>query len=196
MVWVSAMLVFVGLLLATTPLADVYSAPLIAAPNPQKSDVIVLLSSGLIDPEWLTTDGAQRTWGALKLYTEHYAPKIISCGNPPASIQAAMLMRAGVPKSAIIVENVASNTHWSAVAVARIMKDHDWRSAVIVTSQMDVPRVRLVFAKVGVETSFLPVPEFRKPMDFHFFRNSAFDISYHATYEYAALISYRWHGWL
>src|SRR6516225_5708173 len=101
--WAASSVALLLLLLAITPLADVYSAPLIVAPNPQKSDVIVLLSSGFIDPDWLTTDGAQRTWGALKLYTEHYAPFIISCGNPPASIQAAMLMRAGVPKSAIIV---------------------------------------------------------------------------------------------
>ena len=194
--WVFGLGALLCLLLATTPLADVYSAPLVVQPNPQKSDVIVLLSSSLIDPDWLTTDGAQRTWGALKLYTEGYAPFIISCGYPPAALQGAMLERAGVPRQAVIVENKAPNTHYSAIAVARIMADHDWRSAVVVTSQMDVPRVRYVFSRLNVRTSFLPVPEFRKPEHFHIFRHSAFDISYHATYEYAALVLYKLRGWL
>ena len=194
--WVAAVFIVGCLLLVTTPLADVYSAPLVVLPNPQKSDVIVLLSSGLIDPNWVTTDGAQRTWGALQLYTEHYASFIISCGFPPAALQATMLARAGVPKNSIIVENSAPNTHYSAIAVARIMADHDWRSAVIVTSQMDVPRVRFVFAKLGIKATFLPVPESRKPEHFHIFRKSAFDIAYHATYEYAALASYRLKGWI
>jgi uncharacterized SAM-binding protein YcdF (DUF218 family) len=74
------------------------------------------------------------------------------------------------------------------------MTQHAWHSAVIVTSQMDVPRVRLLFGKLGVAASFLAVPEFRKPDNFHFFRRAAFDISYKATYEYAALVLYKLKG--
>jgi uncharacterized SAM-binding protein YcdF (DUF218 family) len=193
--WGVFLLLTVWFLLAATPVADLYSAPLMVPAKPEKSDVIVLMSSGLIDGHWVTPDGAQRTWGALRLYKEHYAPFIISVGSEQALVQAEMLKYGGVPASAILTDK-APTTRWSAIAVSHIMKDRDWRNAVVVTSEMDVPRIRLVFAKLGVNPSFLAVPEFRKPNNFHLFRNSAWDISYHATYEYAALISYRLHGWL
>jgi uncharacterized SAM-binding protein YcdF (DUF218 family) len=182
------------ILLWFTPLADVYSAPLVVASDARRSDVIVLMSSGLIDRDWVTPDAAQRTWGALKLYKENFAPFVISVGSDQAEVQADMLERAGVPRDAILVDR-APNTHWSAIAVSRIMKDHDWRSAAIVTSQYDVPRVRMVFEKLGVSPSFLPVPEFRKPERFHIYRHAAFDITCHATYEYAAIVWYKLHGW-
>jgi len=182
-------------LLVTTPLADVYSQPLIVPVQPQKSDVIVLMSSGLIVPDWLTPDGTQRTWGALRLYKEQYAPFIISVGQEQARIQAGMLELAGVPREAILVDQ-PTNTYSSGIAVSRIKREHGWTSAVVVTSEMDVPRVRLVFAKFGIAPSFLAVPEFRKPTHFHFFRNSAWDIAYHATYEYAGLIWYKLRGWI
>jgi hypothetical protein len=34
------------------------------------------------------------------------------------------------------------------------------------------------------------------PQHFHFFRRPAFDIAYHATYEYLGLLDYKWHGWI
>ena len=67
---------------------------------------------------------------------------------------------------------------------------------VVVTSQMDVPRVRGVFRKLGVQASFFPVPEFHAPKHLRFFRRPAFDISYHATYEYMGLLVYKWKGYL
>jgi uncharacterized SAM-binding protein YcdF (DUF218 family) len=199
--WV-AVLIVLYLLFTATPLADYYSAPLYVSSNPQKSDVIVLLSSGQIDPDWLTPDASQRVLGALKLYREHYAPVIISSGSQfqlgkhQAELQAAWLERSGIPHDAIIVEGRSGRTYESAVEVSHVMARHAWASAVIVTSQMDVPRVRSVFRKLGVRTSFLAVPEFRKPEKFHFFRIAAFDISYHATYEYLALVLYKLKGWI
>jgi uncharacterized SAM-binding protein YcdF (DUF218 family) len=200
--WVLAGAVASYLTLTTTPLADYYSAPLFTETDATKSDVIVLLSSGQIDQDWLTPDASQRTLGALKLYTEHYAPFIISSGSQPgaglhqAELQASWLERAGVPRSAIIVEGQSPRTYRSAVEVSAIMAARHWKSAVIVTSQMDVPRVRLVFRKLGVQTSYLPVPEFGRPRQFHFFRRAAFDISFHATYEYVGLAYYKWKGWI
>jgi uncharacterized SAM-binding protein YcdF (DUF218 family) len=137
----------------------------------------------------------------LKLFREQYAPAIISSGSQHASglqqaeIQAAWLKRAGVPENAITVEGGSSRTYESALEVKRIMDRHGWKSAVVVTSQMDVPRVRLVFQKLGVVTSYLPVPEFKKPRGFDYFR-SATAVSYHATYEYAGLVYYKLKGWI
>ena len=190
-----------GVLLATTPLGYYYGAPLIVQSDARKSDVIVLLSSGQIDQEWLTPDAAQRTLGALKLYRESYAPAIITSGSQfrqgfhQAEIEAQWLIRAGVPAPAVTLENQSIRTFDSAVRVRNIMRLHRWNSAVVVTSQMDVPRVRLVFRKLGVPASYLAVPEYRKPRSMFYFP-SAIAASYHATYEYAGLVLYKLNGWI
>jgi len=154
------------------------------------------MSSGAIDLDWVKPDAAQRTWGALKLYRQHYAPVIVSAGgDPQARIQENLLLEAGVPREVITVET-SPTTHSSAMGLSQIMVQRGWRSVVVVTSQMDVPRRRGVFRKLGVQASFFPVPEFYAPKHFHFFRHPAFDISYHATYEYMGLLVYKWKGYI
>lgn len=198
LIWAAAA---IYILMTATPLAWYYGAPLMVGPDARKSDVIVLLSSGQIDAGWLTPDAAQRTLGALRLFRENYAPAIVSSGSQHAAglrqaeLQAAWLLRAGVPESAIVVENRSTRTYESAVEVKRIMAERGWKSAVVVTSQMDVPRARAVFRKLGVSTSWLPVPEFGKPRGLNYFR-SAQALAYHATYEYAGLAWYKLKGWI
>jgi uncharacterized SAM-binding protein YcdF (DUF218 family) len=188
-------------LLGTTPAAYYYGAPLFTEPDARPSDVIVLLSSGQLDTDWLTPDAAQRLLGALKLYREGYAPAIISSGSQHASgrdqaeLQARWLERAGVPAAALIVENTSTRTYESAMEVRRMMERRGWKSAAVVTSQMDVPRVRLVFRKLGVAATFLPVPEFKRPRGLDYLRSAA-ALSYHATYEYLGLVFYKWKGWI
>ena len=171
------------------------------AADARPSDAIVLLSSGQIDADWLTPDAAQRVLAALRLYREGYARAIVSSGSQhgeglrQAELQAAWLERAGVPSQAIVVENGSTRTYESGIAVKRIMAAHGWKSAVMVTSQMDVPRVRLVFRKLGVTVTCLPVPEFRRPRG-PFYLRSATALSFHATYEYAGLIYYKLRGWI
>ena len=130
------------LLLTATPLAYFYGAPLMTAADARPSDAIVLLSSGQIDADWLTPDAAQRVLAALRLYREGYARAIVSSGSQhgeglrQAELQAAWLERAGVPSQAIVVENGSTRTYESGIAVKRIMAEHGWKSAVMVTSQM------------------------------------------------------------
>jgi len=171
------------------------------AADARPSDAIVLLSSGQIDADWLTPDAAQRVLGALRLYREGYARAIVSSGSQHANglrqaeLQAAWLERAGVPRQAIVIENRSTRTYESGAEVKRIMVAHGWKSSVIVTSQMDVPRIRLVFRKLGVAVTCLPVPEFQRPRGPDYFR-SAMALAYHATYEYAGLIYYKLRGWI
>jgi uncharacterized SAM-binding protein YcdF (DUF218 family) len=163
--------------------------------------VIVLLSHGQVDDQWLSPEGAQRTWAALRLYKSGFAPAIISSGSShggldQAGLQAQWLMLAGVPSEAILVERQSSRTYESAVEVVKILKEHKWRSAVVVTSELDVPRVRAVFRKLGFSNfSFQQVPEFGPPSTILYYR-SGWRAFYHATYEYAGLLFYKWKGWI
>ena len=188
-------------ILALTPLAYYYGSPLRIQGQPQPSDVIVLLSHGQLDDQWLSPEGAQRTWAALRLYKLGLAPVIISSGSShggldQAGLQAKWLMLAGVPSQAILVERRSSRTYESAIEVVRILKANGWQSAVVVTSELDVPRIRGVFRKLGcTNLSFQQVPEFGPPSG-SFYYHSGWRAFYHSTYEYAGLILYKWNGWI
>jgi len=196
-VWTAIVLCLITL----TPLAYYYGSPLREPSRPQPSDAIVLLSHGQLDDRWLSPEGAQRTWAALKLYKSGYAPVIISSGSSQgisgqAGLQAKWLQLAGVPGQAILVESKSSRTYESAIEVSKILKANGWHSAVIVTSEMDVPRVRGVFRKLGFSNlSFQQVPEFGPPSG-TFYYHSGWRAFYHATYEYAGLVVYKWKGWI
>jgi len=162
--------------------------------------VIVLLSHGQLGNQWLSAEGAQRTWAALRLYKSGFAPVIISSGSSggrdQAGLQAKWLLLAGVPSEAILIDRRSSRTYESAVEVLKILRANGWQSAVIVTSELDVPRVRAVFRKLGFsDLSFQQVPEFGSPSSILFY-HSGWRALYHATYEYAALVLYKWKGWI
>jgi uncharacterized SAM-binding protein YcdF (DUF218 family) len=190
-----------GAAVTCTPLAYLYAWPLREAAAPAKSDAIVLMSAGQIGPEWLSPDAAQRTWGAVKLYREGYGRAIVSSGSQhakglsQAELQAEWLKRAGVPGEAITVEAESTRSYESCVAVARLMRERGWGSAAVVTSEMDVPRLRLVFRKLGVRVSFLAAREYGVPRHLIYFPAGP-SVFYHATYEYAGLILYAMKGWI
>ncbi len=104
-------------------------------------------------------------------------------------------MLAGVPSQAMIVEQQSLRTYQSAVEVCKILQSHGWHRAVIVTSELDVPRIQGVFRKLGYsDLSFEQVPEFGPPTGIYY--QSGWRAFYHATYEYSALALYKWKGWL
>jgi uncharacterized SAM-binding protein YcdF (DUF218 family) len=197
---VFAMIVMIGAVLVHTPLSYYYSWPLREESHPVPSDVIVLLSSGQLG-KWLSLDGAQRTWGALSLFRSGYATRIISSGTAreaygkQAETQAQMLFDAGVPRDAVIVEKRSSRTYESAREVAAVMREHRWSTAVIVTSQLDIPRARRVFDRQGIITTFLAIPEYGPPTG-PLYIPGGFMTFYHASYEYAGLLLYKIRGWI
>jgi uncharacterized SAM-binding protein YcdF (DUF218 family) len=181
-------------------LAYYYGSPLREKNDPQPSDVIVLLSHGQLDGQWLSPEGAQRTWAALQLYKSGMAPVIISSGRSPgfnqATLQAKWLSLAGVPASAIIVEDRSTRTYQSGVEIVKILQANHWNRVVIVTSELDVPRIRKIFRKLGyADLSFQQVPEFGLPTGALYY-HSGWRAFYHASYEYAALVFYKWKGWI
>lgn len=191
------------LAVALTPLAWWAAQPLRAASDASPSDAIALFSSGQIDERWLTPDAAQRLLGALDLYRRGFAPVIVASGSQhvralfQAELEASWLQRAGVPQDALVVEAASARTYESVVALRDLMAARGWRSVVVVTTDLDVPRIRLVCAKLGLAATFLGVPEFRAPEpDTFLYVASGYPLLYHAAYEYAAIAFYRFKGWL
>lgn len=110
-----------------------------------KADAIVAVSGG---------ETTSRTLGAIKLYDQGYAPVIIFSGaaQDPTSVSNAAAMRkiavtAGVPSSAIRIEEDSVDTYENAQNVARIIKDSNIASVILVTSPYHQRRASIEFKR-------------------------------------------------
>lgn len=110
-----------------------------------KADAIVAISGG---------ETTSRTLGAVKLYDEGYAPTIIFSGaaQDRTSISNAAAMRniaikAGVPKSAILIEEDSADTFENAQNTATIIKDRNINSIILVTSPYHQRRASIEFKR-------------------------------------------------
>lgn len=137
---------------------------LVVNQQPVKSDVIIVLGGG----------GGERQLLASELYKEHYAPFIIvsnggTRGKPStekAQMEIQRLKDEGVPDSAIISELQSQSTYGNAVFTERVMKEHNFHSAIVVSSTYHMRRSQYIFNKVfygsGVRLTYCaaPVPNY------------------------------------
>ena len=124
-----------------------YGLPYYLAPQDKlaKADAIVAVSGG---------ETTSRTLGAVKLYDEGYAPIIIFSGaaSDPDSVSNAAAMKniaikAGVPASAILVEEDSVDTYENAQNTARIIKNQNISSIILVTSPYHQRRASIEFQR-------------------------------------------------
>ncbi|MHA6533604.1 YdcF family protein [Paenibacillus sp. BAC0078] len=120
--------------------------------SPQQADVIIVLSGG-----------AGRVEKGVELYKEGYAPYILlSNAKESTSATGDMLQTAlalGIPKDAILTENAALSTYQNAELTLPIMKQHGFTSAIVVSSEFHMRRVKLLFdhvyKKSGIELTYI-----------------------------------------
>jgi uncharacterized SAM-binding protein YcdF (DUF218 family) len=72
--------------------------------------------------------------------------------HPPAEAQVMrqLALDAGVQPAQILVEDQATSTFQSAVYCARILRQHGWSTALVVTDRYHLPRALLVFRGLGI----------------------------------------------
>jgi uncharacterized SAM-binding protein YcdF (DUF218 family) len=61
-----------------------------------------------------------------------------------------LALDAGVPPRRILVEDQAVSTFQSAVYCTRILRQHGWSTALIVTDRYHLPRALLMFRSLGI----------------------------------------------
>lgn len=114
---------------------------LVLSESPKQADVIIVLSGG-----------QGRVEKAAELYKAGYALYIIlSNAKESASSSGDMLQTAlnlGIPQDAIHTENAAKSTYQNAEFTLPIMKEHDLKSAIVVSSEFHMRRVKLLFERV------------------------------------------------
>jgi uncharacterized SAM-binding protein YcdF (DUF218 family) len=125
----------------------------------QPADAIVVLGAAQYDGRPSPVFRA-RLEHAVELYKDGFAPYfVVTGGNAPgdrtteAAVARAYALAHGVPETAILVEDKGRNTLDSLRSVARVMREHDLRSAVFVSDRTHMLRVLRIARDQGM-TSF------------------------------------------
>ncbi|HAU32386.1 MAG: hypothetical protein XD78_1157 [Desulfotomaculum sp. 46_296] len=107
--------------------------------KPKKSDVIIILGG----------DQGARIHKGVTLYKDGYAPYIIVSGEiTQANLLMASAVKSGVPKEIIILEQRAESTYENALFSKEIMEQYGFKTAIVVSSNYHMRRVRMIFEKV------------------------------------------------
>jgi uncharacterized SAM-binding protein YcdF (DUF218 family) len=105
-----------------------------------------------------------RVTEAVREYERGTAPRLILTGGATnhgfveAKVMARTAEALGVPSSSIYPEPEALNTIQNACYSVRIMKEHGWHSAEIVSSASHLPRAGLIFGRTAIEWRAHPAP--------------------------------------
>lgn len=120
--------------------------------TPQQVDAIIVLSGG-----------SGRVEKAVELYKAGYAPYIIlSNSKESTGVSGDMLQTAldlGIPQDVLLTEDAALSTYQNAEFTLPIMKEHGFTSAIIVSSDFHMRRVKFIFdhvyKKSGIELTYV-----------------------------------------
>jgi uncharacterized SAM-binding protein YcdF (DUF218 family) len=141
--------------------------------EPERSDIIILLGAA-VWPNGPSPALLERIFLAETLYRQGYAPAIITTGgignfNPTPEGAAARqtLISRGVAAAVVYEEVRSRNTRENLVEARKIMLQHGWQSAIIVTHDYHLPRALAAARRLGIDASGAGVREtamFRPPL--------------------------------
>lgn len=120
-------------------------------------DAIVVLGSPADADGNPTPTQLARVTEAVHEYERGVAPRIIMTGGAKANrfVEAEVMARTaeaqGVPESAIFEEPNAHDTIHNACYAVRMMKQHGWTSAEVVSSPSHLPRAGIIFSRLPIE---------------------------------------------
>ncbi|GAB4569241.1 MAG: hypothetical protein Kow0077_01440 [Anaerolineae bacterium] len=121
------------------------------------ADVIIVLGAG-IEPDGSPSPATRRrALHAAALYRQGVAPHVICAGgyaglsqSTEAAACAQVLLAGGVPQDAIRLEAQSRSTEENAIHSAAIMREAEWRSALVVSDSYHLLRAAVVFPRQGV----------------------------------------------
>jgi len=132
------------------------------------ADVIIVLGAGVTRNGNAGFALSRRALQAVALYNAGHAKSILcSGGQPPnrpnseAYACQQFLMAQGIPENAIVLESRSRSTEENAVYSSEIMRERGWQTALVTTDSFHIFRARWIFAQVGIEARFSPVPTHR-----------------------------------
>ncbi len=126
------------------------------------ADAIVVLGARVNADGSPGSDLISRTYRAIDLWQDNYAPRIICTGgfkNEPLSAAAVCKRFAvdlGVPAEDVYLADGSSNTLEDAQVTAALMATQGWRTAILVSHPLHLFRARWLFHRAGVDAVTSP----------------------------------------
>ena len=134
------------------------------------ADAIVVLGGGIRSqayprPDVDFSEAGDRVWYGASLYRAGKAPKIIVSGGriiwkgggkPESEDLTQLLVRMGVPAGDIIPEADSMNTRDNGIYVQKILKANNFKTILLVTSAMHMPRSMAIFKHLGIKAIAAP----------------------------------------
>lgn len=169
-----------------------------------QAEAIVVLGAGVTREGWPDRRSLERTVKAVILYKKGYAPVMIFAGGwehhgykASVPVMAKVAQDLGVPENAIIIEDKSHDTYQNALFTQAIMRDHDWNSLLLVTSESHMKRAALTFNKLGMAVYPVPVEESLPKQELSWrSKIQNFAVLYHVLYEAAGGVKYKMKGWV
>lgn len=188
--------------------------PPVALDSIPASDCIIVLGGVLGDAafprvEIELSEGIDRVYQAAKLYRSGRARSmIVAAGNQPwareqqseAHLIRGLLVEWGVPREAIRLDPSSRNTRENAVNAAKLMREADCHSNLLVTSAWHMPRAVASFEAVGVAVFPVSVDVMgvrgQGSIAMRWIpRADALAATSQAWMEWMGIWVYRWRGW-
>jgi uncharacterized SAM-binding protein YcdF (DUF218 family) len=217
LLWGLASIGGIVVLISQTPLVNWAMRPLVIYGPVERADAIVVLGGGVRYDGELSEATRQRLVYALRLFRKGYAPVVVLTGGNPADPDLAeseqmerVARELGFSSLNFIVETEAKRTSEQARAVARIVRNRQMKSIILVTSPTHSYRALRSFRKAGVPvipgtTDPLqltlkppkPVPWWKGWFTLSPWKViNRLNLAGAVLYEYLALALYWWNGWI
>lgn len=173
--------------------------PLITKQTAEKADVIIIHGGSTTKDNKLPLLAQQRLNKGLFLWRSDYSKNIIVSGgktqfnNVEAEIMANSLMERGVPTSTILLETESTSTKENVANSLKLISEHGFQSALIVTSPYHSLRTKLVWKKHWPEGQIIITPADNKLSQSGV---NPYLALYSVTREYVAIVWYKLNNWL
>ena len=199
-VTVAATIAVAYLLLFYTSLPWLLAAPLRLSEAPRSADAIVVFAGGVGESGQAGGGYQERVKTAVDLYRAGHAPRMVFESGYSFTFREAEVMRdlaisLGVPGSAIVLETNGANTYDDVIRVRDVLREHGWRTILLVSSPYNMRRAGLVWQKQAPEIEVVATPVPQSQFYTHG-RGASLDQLRGLAREYAALAAYWWRGWI
>ena len=196
----AAAFVFVYVLLFQTSVPWILASPLRLTAEPGAADAIVVLAGGVGESGQAGGGYQERVKMAVDLYQGGFAPRMVFESGYSFTFREAEIMRdlalsLDVPDSAILLETTGANTYDQVTQVHSILRKHDWRRILLVSSPYHMRRAVLVWRKQAPEVEVVPTPVPQSQFYLHE-RGASVEQLKGLAQEFAALVWYWWKGWI
>ena len=119
-----------------------------------KFDVIIVLGTTVEADGQPSQAMRRRVAHGIEMYRQSKAHCLLFTGGPGRPPEAVVMrdlaLDAGIPEDHIIIEPTATTTFENAVRSSRLMSEHGYSSALIVSDRFHLPRTLLVFRCLGI----------------------------------------------